>query len=85
MVKSRINKEIDRIYNEVQQHIQENKDPRERINFQRKQLNYLKADVHHPKIPFRRCMLIEKRKKERRAKSIQRKLDIGLNKFHKRK
>lgn len=85
MVKSRVNKEIDRIYNEVQQYIEENKDPKERNNFKRKQLSFLKADVHHPKIPFKRSMLIETRKKERRVKSVQRKIDVGLNNFHKKK
>ena len=85
MVKSRVNKEIDKIYNEVQQYIEECKEPREKNNFKRKQLSFLKADVHHPKIPFKRCMLIEKRKKERRIKSVNRKIDIGLNNFHKKK
>jgi hypothetical protein len=85
MVKSRVNKEIDKIFNEVQNYIVENKDPKERNNFKRKQLQFLKADVHHPKIPFKRCMLIEKRKKERRLKSVSRKIDIGQNNFHKKK
>lgn len=78
-------KEIDRVFNEIQEYVQETKDPKDQINFKRKQLQFLKADVHKPKIPFKRCMLIEKRKKDRRVKSVQRKLDIGLNKFHKKK
>lgn len=85
MANSRMRKEIEKVYNEINQYVQENKDPKEQINYKKRQLKFLKADVHHAKIPFRRCMLIDKRKKERRALSVQRKLDIGLNKFHKKK
>lgn len=85
MPNSRVNKEIDKIFNEVQQYIEETKDPKDRNNFKRKQLRFLKADVHRPFIPFRRCMQIAKGKKERRVQSVQRKLDVGSNKFHKRK
>ena len=70
MANSRMKKEIDRVFNEIQEYVQETKDPKEQINFKRKQLQFLKADVHKPRIPFRRCMLIEKRKKERIKKKI---------------
>lgn len=83
MTRSRVKKEIERVYNEVQEFVEEIKDPRERINFKRKQLKFLKAEVHHPKIPFRRCMLSQTRKKERRANSVKRKLEIGLNRVRK--
>lgn len=82
MVRGRVKKEIERVYNEIQEYVIENKDGKERNNFKRKQLKFLKADVHRPFIPFRRCMLSEKRKKERRQKTVQRKLDLGLSKKH---
>lgn len=85
MARSKIKKDIERVHREIQEFVDEVKDPRERINFKRKQLQFLKADVHKPKIPFRRCMLSEKRKKERRAKHVQRKMDIGLNRIRKSK
>lgn len=85
MAKSKIKKDIEKVYREIQEFTEETKGPRERINFQRKQLQFLRADVHRPKIPFRRCMLSEKRKKERRIKSIDRKADVGLNRTRRSK
>lgn len=73
MANSRVKKEIEKVYKEINEYIEENKDPRERTNFKRKQLQFLKADVHKPFIPFRRSMLSLKRKKERRRKNIERK------------
>lgn len=85
MVNSRVSKEVNKVFAEIQEYVEENKDPRERNNFKRKQLQFLKADVHKPFIPFRRCMLIEKRKKIRRLQSVQRKENLGANRMRKRK
>lgn len=76
MPNSRVKKEIDRVLADVEEYIQESRDPRERNNFKRKQLQFLKADVHKPFIPFRRAMLIEKRKKLRRKAVVERKLQL---------
>lgn len=80
MGNSRVKKEIDRVFTEVQEYIEEERDPRERNNFKKKQLQFLKADVHRPFIPFKRCMLSEKRKKERRKRSVERKRELGIAK-----
>lgn len=85
MARDRVTKEIDRVYDEINDYVQEIKDPRERINFNRKQLKFLKADVHKPKIPFRRCMLSIARKKERRQQNILRKQDVGFNRMKTKK
>lgn len=79
MGKNIIRKTIEKINNEISEFLQEEKNPKERINFKRKQLQFLNADVHKPKIPFKRCMLSLKRKKERRIKKISRKFEVGFN------
>lgn len=74
MKNSRVKKEINRVFSEIQEYVEENKDSKDKINFKRKQLQFLKADVHKPFIPFRRSMLIEKRRKERRIKAISKRI-----------
>lgn len=69
---------LDKTFGEILEFIEKSKTPREQINFKRKQLQFLKADVHKPKMPFRRCMLSLERKKERRVANAQRKRDLGI-------
>jgi len=76
MANSRVKKEIDRVLAEIQEYTDESKPLRERNNFKRKQLQFLKADVHKPFIPFRRAMLVEKRKKLRRKAAVERKAQL---------
>ena len=64
---------LDKTMKDIDLFVRQSKSKREQNNFKRKQLQFLKADVHKPKIPFKRILLKLKRKKERQSKSKERK------------
>lgn len=76
-------KAMEKMYGDVLKYIENARPIREKHNFQRKQLQFLKADVQRPKLPFRRAMLVQEHKKERKAALAKRKRDMGLQKRYK--
>lgn len=66
-------KVLDKTMEDIERFLKESKPKREQNNFKKKQLQFLKADVARPKIPFKRILLKLDRKKDRKNKNKERK------------
>jgi DNA-binding transcriptional MerR regulator len=78
MVKN-LNKDLDRTIKEIKEFIDESRDPKEKIEYMRKQLTFLKAKVPKRIISFKEGMRNIELKKQRRASNIARKEDLGIH------
>ncbi len=65
---------LEKTFKEIEEFIQESKPVKKQINFKRKQLQFLKADVKKPKIPLKIGFKIIERKKLRRKKNLEQRL-----------
>lgn len=69
---------LDKAYREVLGYIEDTKSSKEKINFKKKQLRWLKADnVQKPRLPFKKGMVRLEKKKERRLNHIQMRQEMG--------
>lgn len=59
---------LDKTLVEIEKFVREKQPKRIQNNFKKKQLQFLKGDVHKPKIPFKRILLKLQRKKQRKLK-----------------
>lgn len=66
-------KVLDKTLQDIELFVRKSKTVREQNNFKKKQLQFLKADVKKPKIPFKRILLKLDRKKARKEKNQERK------------
>lgn len=62
------NRMLDKTLVEIEKFIREKQSKRVQNNFKKKQLQFLKGNVHKPKIPFKRILLKLQRKKQRKLK-----------------
>ncbi|KAI4291301.1 hypothetical protein PAPHI01_0575 [Pancytospora philotis] len=73
----RMDKQLDRVYKDVLEYVDEEKPARAKASFKRKQLSFLGADVKRPKVPFKIGMRRLEDKKKRRLANIQMKQTLG--------
>lgn len=66
-------KELDKAYKEIETFVEESRSAKIRINFKRKQLQFLKADVKKHKLPFKIGLKKIEAKKRRRIENVQKK------------
>lgn len=75
MVKKLV-KDLDRAYKEIVEFVEDSRAPAEKINFKKRQLKFLNADVRKEKIPFKHCMVLLERKKQRRLNAVANKRNL---------
>ena len=71
MSKAEMKKRMERLMGEVDQFVREHKPAKERIDFKRKQLTFLKGGVKKKMLPFKEGLAKIEMKKQRRKENVQ--------------